>query len=341
LDEEFVVLSREVRLAVMPDGLPRPEHFVVVDVPVPVAGPGQVLVRNKFFQVSARLRMLMSSAIEGVPLPAVRPGDSPPSAAVGEVVVAPEDSGLRPGELVSHRLGWRDYAVLPVAGCVPIGDVLPDPVAYLGSGWPAYAALTRCCQLRPGESVLVTGGAGGVGSLAGQIARRLGAAQVIGSTTTPEKADRMISELGYDAVVVRGAGPFATQLAHAAPDGIDVVVDTVGGEQLPAAVTAARPGARFALVGTLSSQLAPHGFGVAAPVELDAFPLMLKGVHLYGFTTPADPAAQTEWTHLFGDWLRSGEITFPHVRVRGIDHAAQALHEVINRRHMGTVVVEL
>lgn len=335
------MLSREVRLAVVPDGLPRPEHFVVVDVPAPVAGPGQVLVRNRFFQVSARVRMLMSSAIEGTPLPAVRPEDSLPSAAVGEVVTAPEDSGLRPGALVSHRLGWREYAVLPVAGCVPVGDVLPDPVAHLGSGWTAYAALTRYCQLRPGESVLVTGGAGGVGSLAGQIARRLGAARVVGSTTTPAKADRMISELGYDAVVVRGAGSFAAQLAQAAPDGVDVVVDTVGGDQVPAAVTAARPGARFALVGTLSSQLAPHGSGVAAPVVLDAFQLMLKGVRLHGFTTPDEPVAQSEWTGLFGDWLRSGEITFPHVRVRGIDHAPQALHEVINGRHVGTVVVEL
>jgi 2-alkenal reductase len=151
----------------------------------------------------------------------------------------------------------------------------------------------------------------------------------------------MIAELGYDAVIVRGAGPFAKQLAAAAPDGIDVVVDTVGGDQLPAAVTAARPGARFALVGTLSSQLSPHGSGVAAPVELDAFQLMLKGVTIRGFTTPNDPVAQSEWTQLFGSWLRSGEITFPYTRVQGIDHAAQALHEVINGRHMGTVVVEL
>lgn len=334
-------LSREVRLAVMPDGLPRPEHFAVVDVPVPVAGQGEVLVRNRFFQVSARLRILVSGAIEGTPLPAVRPGEPLPSAAIGEVVTAPDDSGLRPGELVSHRLGWREYAVLPVVGCSPVGAVLPDPVAHLGSGWTAYAALTRCGELQPGESVLVTGGAGGVGSLAGQIARRLGASRVVGSTTTPGKAGRMISELGYDAVLVRGAGPFAAQLAQAAPEGIDVVVDNVGGDQLRAAVAAARPGARVVLVGALSSQLSPHGSGVAAPVELDTFPLMLKGVTVRGFANPGDPVAQAQWTELFGGWLRSGEVTFPHVRVRGIDRAAQALHEVIIGRHLGTAVVAL
>jgi len=285
--------------------------------------------------------MLVSGATEGTPLPSVRPGESLPSAAVGEVVTAPGGSGLSPGQLVSHRLGWREYAVLPVASCVPIGDVLPDPVVHLGSGWTAYAALTRCCQLRRGESVLVTGGAGGVGSLAGQIARRLGASQVLGTTTSSDKADRMISELGYDAVLVRGAGPFAAQLAQCAPDGIDVVVDSVGGDQLRAAVGAARPGARFALVGTLSSQLSSEGSGVAAPVELDTFQLMLKGVTVRGFTSPNDPVAQSQWMELLGGWLRSGEIIFPHVRVPGIDHAAQALHDVINGRYMGTVVVEL
>jgi 2-alkenal reductase len=285
--------------------------------------------------------MLVSAAIEGTPLPAVRPGDSPPSAAIGEVVAAPGDSGLSPGELVSHRLGWREYAVLPASGCVPVGDALPDPVAHLGSGWTAYAALTRCCRLQPGETVLVTGGAGGVGSLAGQIARALGASRVVGTTTRPEKADRMIAELGYDAVVVRNAEPLAAQLARAAPGGVDVVVDTVGGDQLRVALGAARSGARVALVGTLSSQLSPHGSGVAAPVEVDTFQLVLKGITIRGFTTPNDPVAQAEWTGLFGSWLHSGQLTFPHVRVRGIDRAADALHEVITGRHMGTVVVEL
>ncbi|TVT38733.1 NADP-dependent oxidoreductase [Amycolatopsis rhizosphaerae] len=334
-------LSREVRLAVTPDGLPQPEHFVIVDTPVPALQPGQVLVRNRFFQVSARLRPLLSGATEGTPLPTVRPGDSLPSATIGEVVTAPGDSGLRPGELVAHWLGWREYAVLPASDCAPLGDALPDPVAHLGSGWTAYTALTRYGRLKPGETVLVTGGAGGVGSLAGQIARRLGAALVVGTTGTPEKVDKMRSELGYDAVLIRGAAPFATQLAQAAPDGIDVLVDNVGGDQLRAAAAAARPGARLVLVGTLAGQLSPHGSGGSAPVELDAFQLILKGITIRGLVDPRDPVARSDWTERFGDWLRSGEMTFPHVRVQGIDRAAQALLEVFNGLHLGTVVVEL
>ncbi|MET0135249.1 MAG: zinc-binding dehydrogenase [Kibdelosporangium sp.] len=334
-------VSREVRLAVVPDGLPRPEHFTVVEAPLPAVEAGQVLVRNRFFQVSARLRTLLAGEVKGAPLPPVRPGDSLPSATVGEIVTAPDDSGLRPGDLVSHWQGWREYSVLPAAQCSPLGDALPDPVAHLGSGWPAYSALTRYGRLQPGETVLVTGGSGGVGSLAGQIARKLGAARVIGSTGSPEKADRMISELGYHAVLVLGAQDFATQLAEAAPEGVDVVVDNVGGDQLRAAVAAARRGARLTLVGALSSQLSPHSAGTTTSVELDIYQFILKGISIYGCADLQDPAARSAWTQQFGDWLRSGEITFPHVRVPGIENAAQALHEVINGRHFGTVVVEL
>lgn len=121
--------------------------------------------------------------------------------------------------------------------------------------------------MRPGDTVLVTGAAGAVGTLAGQLARLLGAGRVIGSTRSPHKAERLRAELGYDAVLLPGATPFAEQLAAAAPDGIDVLLDTVGGEQLTAAVGAARRGARFALVGALSGQLSadPDGDGATSP----------------------------------------------------------------------------
>lgn len=324
--------SREVRLAVRPDGLPRPEHFEVVEVPMPVAGPGEVLVRNRFFQVSARLRTLLSGTVDGTPLPLVRPGDPLPSATLGEAVTAPEGSGLRPGELVSHWSGWREYAVVALDALVPVSDALPDPVAHLGSGWVAYAALTRHGLLAPGETVLITGGTGGVGSLAGQFARALGAGRVLGTTTSPAKADVMLAEFGYDTVSVGAA---------ALTEGVDVVVDNVGGEQLKAALAAARPGARVVLVGALASQLSPGGSGATAPVELDTYQLILKGITVRGFADPGDALARADWLARFGGWLRSGQVAFPHVRVPGIEQAPRALHEVVTGQHLGTVVVQL
>lgn len=332
--------SREVQLATVPDGLPKPEHFVVAEVPLPAPGEGQVLVRNRFFHVFAALRTLIGGSVKGAPFPPLHPGDTLLGPAVGEVVSAAGDSGLKAGDLVSHWLGWREYAVVPVGQVTLLGDALPDPVAYLGQGGLAYAALTRDAEVRPGDTVFVSGAAGGVGSFAGQIAHLLGAGQVIGSTSSREKADRLISELGYDAAVIRGAAPIEEQLAKAAPDGIDVYLDNIGGDQLQAAVAAARPGARFVLVGALSGQLSPDGAGGTAPVELDTYQLILKRVSIRAFQG-FDEQARSQWLERFGGWLRAGHITFPHVRIAGIDDAPRALQEMIEGRHFGTVIVEL
>lgn len=331
-------VTREIRLAEVPAGLPGPEHLTLAEVPLPVPGAGEVLVRNRWFQVFPSLRTLIAGGVPGTPFPPLRPGDTLFGPAVGEVVTAPDGSGLRPGDLIAHYRGWREHAVVPVSA--PLGDDLPDPAAHLAPGATAYAALTRIARLRAGETVLVTGGAGGVGSLAGQIARRLGAARVIGTTGSPAKAERMTAELGYDAVVLRDGSPIGGRLAEAAPDGVDVVVDNVGGEQLRAAIAVARPGARLAVVGTLATQLSAASGGTTAPVELDAFQLIAKNLTLRGFVG-VDEDTHAEWTRRFGAWLRSGAVVFPHTRVPGIENAPRALRELFEGRHLGTVVVEI
>lgn len=334
-------VSREVRLVTVPSGLPRPEDFAVVETPLPAPGEGEVLVRNRYFTVFAALRTLLGDGVEGAPLPPVRPGDALFGPAIGEVVAAPGAGGPRVGDLVLHWWGWREYAVVAADDCSPLSGALPDPVMHLSQGRTAYGALTRGARLRPGDTVFVSGGAGSVGSLAGPIARLLGAGRVIGSTGSPEKAKRMVAELGYDAAVVRGAGPLVEQLAEAAPDGIDVLFDNVGGEDLRAAVAAARPGARFVLVGALSGQLAADGTGTTAPVELDSYRLVLKQITMRGYSAGNDPDVQAEWLERFAGWARSGALAFPYVRVEGIEAAPRALHEMMTGRHLGTVVVAL
>lgn len=178
--------------------------------------------------------------------------------------------------------------------------------------------------------------------MAGRIAHLLGAGRVIGSTGSPAKAERMTDGLGYDAVVLRTPeDSLSDRLAEAAPEGIDVFVDMVGGEQLRAAVRAARPGARFALVGTLAGQLSVDGGGATAPVELDTFQLVVKRITLRGITGQDHQEVHAEWIRTFGGWLRSGEITFPHVRIAGMDEAPAALHALMAGQHLGTVVVEV
>ncbi|MFG3013713.1 zinc-binding dehydrogenase [Streptomyces cinerochromogenes] len=201
--------------------------------------------------------------------------------------------------------------------------------------------MTRLAKVKEGDTVFVTGAAGAVGSMAGQIARLLGAARVVGSTGSPDKARRLERELGYDATVLRGAAPIDRQLAEVAPDGIDVVLDTVGGEQLTAAVHTAKRGARFALVGALDGQLSPGRAGGSAPTVLDTYRLLTRGIVIAGYSGVDHPDVEAEWEARFGDWLRAGEIRFPYTPVRGMEHAPGALPELISGRFFGAAIVEL
>ncbi|RGD55897.1 NADP-dependent oxidoreductase [Kitasatospora xanthocidica] len=333
--------ARVVRLTAAPAGLPAPGDFTVTEEPLAAPGPGEVLVRNRAFLVFPGLRTLIGGAGSGLPMPHIAPGDALFGPALGEVLAAPEDGPLRPGDLVTHLNGWRSHALAEAAHLTPVPSDFPDPLALVSAASAGYGGLTRSVGVRPGDVVLVTGAAGAVGTVAGQVARLLGAARVIGTTRSPAKAERLTAELGYDAALVPGGRPFAEQLAAAAPEGVDVVLDLVGGEQLTAAVDAARHGARFALVGALDGQLAPERRGGDAPAVIDAFRVATLGLSLRGFTVLDHPDLEAEWRERLAGWLRAGEIVLPRTPVAGIDRAVGALTGLFTGDTFGTTVVEL
>ncbi|GGA03563.1 MDR family NADP-dependent oxidoreductase [Dyella caseinilytica] len=338
-------VSRIVRLVAHPDGALRPEHFEIAEVPVQPPTPNEVLVCNRWFRVSISTRLMASKgaqSIKGIPFPPLNLGDTLADGAIGEVVQAPAESDLHPGDLVLHGFGWREYATVPQQDCVRIDARGVDPAVYLGHGWTAYAALTHGVQVHDGDVVFVSSGAGAIGSMAGQIARKLGAGRVIGSTGSEEKARWMKAELGYDEVVIRGATPITQQLAQAAPDGIDVYVDMVGGEPLQAAASLARHGARFVLLGALSAELAAEGAEKLAPVELDTFQLIVRGVTLRGYSACEDDRdGFAEWVRWLSRWQHEGKIISPSSRFQGIEQGPFALSEACAGNLKGVVLVEL
>ncbi|MFE9068348.1 MDR family NADP-dependent oxidoreductase [Streptomyces violaceusniger] len=331
---------REVRLAALPEGALTPGHFEVVTAPVPTPGPGQVLVRNRLMSVSAVMRPLTLTAPDTLGLPRLlhKAGEVMRGPALGEVISSP-GTELAPGTLVRHRAGWREYALLDAARASPIDpEALPDPAAHLSQGFAAWLGVVRGAGVRRGDTVFVTGAAGGVGSLAGQFARLHGAERVIGSTGSRHKADRLTRELGYDAVVLRGAGPIEERLRATAPDGIDVLFDTVGGEQLRAALALARRNARFALVGALATQFSDDA---SAPTGISTPALIARGVTLRGISAMDHQDAMPAYTREFGRALREGTLTYPYTRLTGIGQAPRALCELVAGHHLGAVLVEL
>ncbi|MGJ7906603.1 MDR family NADP-dependent oxidoreductase [Actinopolyspora sp. H202] len=330
--------NREVHLGEA-SGMPlTSEHFRVITTAVPRPGVGEVLVRNKLMAVTAAMCTMMVA--EELPMPSYRRGSPLWGAAIGEVVAAGPASGIEPGCLVKHELGWRDYALLDATEVEPVELTdSHDPGALLSHGAPAWAALHRVAGVGTDDTVFVSGAAGGIGTLAGQIARHLGAKRVVGSTGSTEKADYLRRELGYDELVLRNEASVTNQLRMAAPEGLDVVCDTVGGEQLEAAVENANTGARVALLGALSGQLG--GDGLSAPTRLDSALLIRRRMEIRGVSLRDHADAVREWGRLFVAGLAEGSFSFPHTRLYGLERAPEALRELVAGKHLGTVLVEL
>ncbi|MFC6083592.1 zinc-binding dehydrogenase [Sphaerisporangium aureirubrum] len=308
--------SREVRLAAhVPTGLPvTPGVFRLTRSPV----SGPVVVRNRWMAVTAAMRTLISGSAG--PMPPYQVGEVMYGPAVGEVV-ASTDPDLAPGDWVRHGLGWREHAAVDAYRRIDPVSCAEEAMRHLGQGLTTYVGLRAAAEVRHGDTVLVTGAAGAVGGIAAPIARLLGAARVVGGTGSPGRA----GHLGYDALYDRHTGG----PADVAPDGVDAVLDTVGGHQLREAVELARPGARIALCGALAHQLG----GDPAAVELDLMTLIGKRVTLRGFTAADHPDLHEEWYKL---GLRE-----PYTEIDGLDDAPRALIDLLAGRYVGGLVVRV
>ena len=248
------VTSREWQLIARPVGEPKSSDFRLLQAEVADPGPGQILVRNTWLSVDPYMRGRMNDVPSYIP--PFQLNEAMTGGAVGVVVAAGEGSPVAVGATVSHFEGWREYALLDAAKVQPLDVTVAPPQAYLGvlgvTGLTAYVGLTEIAQVLEGDVVFVSGAAGAVGSVAGQIAKKLGASKVIGSAGGPEKVRRLKDDFGYDVALDYREGDLAKQLKQAAPDGIDVYFDNVGGDTLDAALARMNLFGRIALCGAIS-----------------------------------------------------------------------------------------
>ncbi len=331
--------SREIQLASRPHGWPVPANFRLVERPVPELAEGQVLVRNLAMSVDPYMRGRMNDAKSySAPfaLDAALDGG-----AVGEVV-ASRSAGRKEGDVVVHGLGWRDYAVLPVEATKKVNPSLAGPTAFLGAlgmtGLTAYAGLTRVADFKPGDTVFVSGAAGAVGSLVGQIAKQLGAARVIGSAGSPEKVAHLLG-LGFDAAFNYHDGPAKGLLREALGDraGIDVYFDNVGGEQLEAAIAVMNPFGRIAMCGAISVYNSTEP--PAAPRNLAT--AIGKQLTLRGFLVGSHQDLAGEFAARMAGWLAAGTVRFDETVVAGLENAPQAFIDLMRGANTGKMVVTL
>ena len=329
--------TREVRLAARPVGEPTPADFELAVTDLPPLAPGQLLVRNSWMSVEPYMRGRMDDA-ESYIAP-FELGGPLEGAAVGEVVESRADA-VPVGATVVHFLGWRDHAVVDAESATVVDPQLAPVQAYLDvlgtPGLTAWVALTEAAPVRPGDVVLVSSAAGAVGSVAGQLAGRLGAARVIGIAGGPHKVAGL-AELGYDAGIDHKAGPLAKQLAEAAPDGIDVYLDSVGGDHLEAAIDALRVGGRVALVGAVAE------YNATAPVPgpTNLYEAVKKQLTLRGVLVTSHLSRFPEYRALVGPWLADGSFRRLETVVDGLDQAPRALIDLLRGAAVGKMIVRV
>jgi NADPH-dependent curcumin reductase CurA len=332
-------MNREIRLAARPRGWPAPTDFELVETPLPSAADGQVVVRNLFMSVDPYMRGRMNDAKSYVP--PFELGKVMDGRAVGEVVEA-RTAELSVGDLVLHGLGWREYAVGEPAQFRRVDPVLGlPPSVYLSvlgmTALTAYVGLLDIASFAAGDTVFVSGAAGAVGSMAGQIARLRGAARVIGSAGSAAKVAHLTGDLGFDAAFNYKDGDIGRQLAEAAPDGIDVYFDNVGGDHLEAALDVLKPFGRVALCGAISRYNAdsplpgPHNLGLAVG----------KRLTLRGFIVTDHRSRLPDMIAEVGDWLRAGKIQYKETVISGIDNAVDAFLGMLRGENTGKMIVAL
>ncbi|HEY9356645.1 MAG TPA: NADP-dependent oxidoreductase [Arthrobacter sp.] len=330
--------TREIRLASRPTGRPVPENFRLAESPLPELQDGQILVRNLFISVDPYMRGRMNdvkSYSAPFALDAALDGG-----AVGEVI-ASRAEGRKVGDAVVHQLGWREYAVLDASATSVARTDLAPASAFLGAlgmtGLTAYAGLLKVAEFKPGDAVFVSGAAGAVGSLVGQIAKAMGASRVIGSAGTPDKVARLL-ELGFDAAFNYNDGPVREQLAKAAgPAGIDVYFDNVGGEHLEAALAVLNVGGRVAMCGAI----AQYNSTEPTPAPRNLMLAIGKQLTLRGFLVGGYWHLMGEFAEKAAGWLADGTLQYDETVVDGLENAPQAFMDLLDGANTGKMLVRL
>ncbi|MFN2259956.1 MAG: NADP-dependent oxidoreductase [Parasphingopyxis sp.] len=328
-------MARAWHLASRPEGMPVAENFELKEIDLPDLGDGQIRVANKWLSVDPYMRGRMRDIKSYVP--PFQIGEPMQGGAIGEVVESKAD-GVAVGDMVQHMEGWRDEAVVNAAEAQKLPELDVPPEYFLGflgmPGMTAYFGLLEVAEAKAGDIVFVSGAAGAVGSTVVQIAKAKGMT-VIGSAGGQEKFD-WVSGLGADKAIDYKSGPILKSLMEAAPDGIDVYFDNVGGDHLDAAFAVANDRARFAECGMIS------GYNDTDPMEFRyIMAVVAKRIRIRGFIVTDFIARAQEFYGDMGQMVAAGKIRTEETVYEGLDKQVDAFRGLFEGANTGKMLVKV
>jgi len=329
-------MARAWSLKARPQGMPQHTDFAMIDLDQAALAPGEVRVANRWLSVDPYMRGRMNDVKSYVP--PFELGKAMQGGAVGEVIESADDA-FKPGDLVLHMAGWRDEAVVPAAQVQKLPALDVPPQAFLGQlgmpGMTGYFGLLAVAEAKPGDTVFVSAAAGAVGSTVVQVAKAKGMT-VIGSAGGAEKC-AWVKSLGADAVIdYKGDVPVVKALGEAAPKGIDVYFDNVGGDHLDAALAHARLHARFAICGMIDV----YNSGAATQLQYLAR-LIGNRVQIRGFIVSDFMDRAPEFYKDMGAMLSQGTLQRQETVHEGLDAMPDAFLGLFSGGNTGKMLVKV
>ena len=327
-----------VLLARRPKGSFTASDLQLGSIPLDAPTTGQALVRNTYMSLDPSTRGRMDASEKqytsnfevGGPIDGWALG-------VVEESAAPE---LPIGAVVRHRLGWRERAVVDAETSRVVDLALAPAPSWLGAlgqtGFTAWVGLTEIGQLTAGDVVVVSGAGGGVGSIAGQLARLLGASRVIGTAGGPDKCAWLRDQMGLEVTIDYRSGDIGPELGEQAPDGVDLFLDNVGGRQLATALHHMKVGGRIALCGMVSN----FGNPAEAPIG-HLIEAVLRRLTLRGFIVRDHEAVRPGFEKRVAGWLASGEMVDRATVLEGLENAPSGLEGLLAGANFGKGLVRL
>ena len=313
-------VNRQILLIEKPSGKLGSEHFRMVDGTIPEPGDGEALLRVRYISLDAANRAWMQGATYRA---AVETGSVMAGGGIAEVMVS-KAPGLAPGDIVFGDTGWQDYAAVPARHLTKLAKI--EPLTHLLSvygiaGLTAYFGLLEIGKPKAGDTVVVSAAAGSVGSIVGQIAKIKGC-RVVGIAGGKDKCHWLTSELGFDAAVDYKDGAVFKALKAAAPDGIDVYFDNVGGDILEACLPQMKTYGRIACCGAVSQyDGAPSAHGPRGIPGL----IVVKRLIMQGFIVMDFMDRREQALADLQSWVASGQLKVQEDVVDGLENTPRAL----------------